>query len=310
MSEQLIDDLQRQRQCFSCSKAGLVLKGLPYKKHWTSFGDSYRTDDKHPENHISGVLHMPQSLPEGSDRQSLESPVFNPMVIQGQCNQTGFHPSESQNSMHGLYQNHQQFHYGYQQHEQKLNNIEQVNRSLQKPQSSWHGYQSHPTPYPMALNQQQRGIYAHKTHLDSHEPAQSPTYDHRQDFKVPEQQIFITKTNNIFVCFPNPAILTSRKITCNRSLQSKTTCLTMLVTRHPTHPCSLVPKTINLVSTSLAGEKTSAVHSTKARAQGSVKLFHRWLWGRSFSSSHSTCSSVGTGTVFLIWLLHYRLICI
>ncbi|XP_016089390.1 transcriptional-regulating factor 1 isoform X1 [Sinocyclocheilus grahami] len=160
-------------------------KAFPTKNIQLPFGDSNRTNDND-----SGVLHMPQSLPEGSDRQHLESPVFNPMVIQGQCDQTGFHPSESQNSMHGLYQNHQQFHYGYQQHKPKLNNMEQVNRSLQKPQNSWHGYQSHPMPYPMALNEQQRGIFAHKTHLDSQEPAQSPTYDHRQDFKVPEQQIF------------------------------------------------------------------------------------------------------------------------
>ncbi|XP_052436612.1 transcriptional-regulating factor 1 isoform X1 [Carassius gibelio] len=165
-------------------------KAFPTKNIQLLFDDSNRTNDKHPENHISGVLHMPQSLPEGSDRQPLESPVFNPMVIQGQCDQTGFHPSESQNSMHSLYQNHQQFHYGYQQHKQKLNNMEQVNRSLQKPQSSWHGYQSPPVPYPMALNQQQRGMFAHKTYLDSQEPAQSPTFDHRQDFKVPEQQIF------------------------------------------------------------------------------------------------------------------------
>ncbi|XP_018971885.1 transcriptional-regulating factor 1 isoform X3 [Cyprinus carpio] len=165
-------------------------KAFPTKNIQLLFGDSNRTNHKHPENHISGVLHMPQSLPEGSDRQPLESPVFNPMVIQGQCDQSSFHPSESQNSMHCLYQNHQQFHYGYQQHKQKINNMEQVNRSLQKPQSSWHGYQSHPMPYPMALNQQQRGIFAHKNHLESQEPAQSPTYDHRQDFKVPEQQIF------------------------------------------------------------------------------------------------------------------------
>ncbi|XP_043119434.1 transcriptional-regulating factor 1 isoform X2 [Puntigrus tetrazona] len=165
-------------------------KAFPAKNIQLLFDDGNRTNDKHPDNHISGVLHMPQTLPEASDRQPLESPVFNPMVIQGQCDQTGFLPSESQNSMHGLYQNHQQFHYGYQQQKQKLNNMEQVNRSLQKPQSSWHGYQSHPMPYPMALNQQQRGIFASKPHLDSHEPAQSPTYDHRQDFKVPEQQIF------------------------------------------------------------------------------------------------------------------------
>uniref|UniRef100_A0A8C1A9I6 Uncharacterized protein n=2 Tax=Cyprinus carpio TaxID=7962 RepID=A0A8C1A9I6_CYPCA len=165
-------------------------KAFSTKNMQLLFDDSNRTDDKHSENHISGGLHLPQSLPEGSDRQPLESPVFNPMVIQGQCDQSSFHPSESQNSLHGLYQNQQQFQYGYQQHKQKLNNMEQVNRSLQKPQSSWHGYQSHPMPYPMALNQQQRGIFAHKTHLDSHEPAQSPTYDPRQDFKVPEQQIF------------------------------------------------------------------------------------------------------------------------
>ncbi|XP_073683626.1 transcriptional-regulating factor 1 [Garra rufa] len=167
-------------------------KAFPVKNTQLLFGDSNRTDDKHAENHISGVLHLPQNLPEGSDRQALESPVFNSMVIQGQCEQVGFHQSESQNPLHGLYQNHQQFHYGYQQHKQKLNNMEQVNRSLQKPQSSWHGYQSQSMSYPMSLNQQQRGMFAHKTHLDSshHEPLQSPTYDHRQDFKVLEQQIF------------------------------------------------------------------------------------------------------------------------
>ncbi|XP_052386371.1 transcriptional-regulating factor 1 isoform X1 [Carassius gibelio] len=165
-------------------------KAFSTKNMQLLFDDSNRTDDKHLENHISGLLHMPQSLPDGSDRQPLESPVFNQMVIQGQCDQTGFHPSESQNSLHSLYQNQQQFHYGYQQHKQKLNSMEQVNRSLQKPQSSWHGYQSHPMPYPMALNQQQRGMFAHKTHLESQESAQSPTYDPRQDFKIPEQQIF------------------------------------------------------------------------------------------------------------------------
>ncbi|XP_051723784.1 transcriptional-regulating factor 1 isoform X1 [Ctenopharyngodon idella] len=175
-------------------------QAFPTKNIHHLFGDSNRTEDKHSENQISGGLHLPQSLPEGSDRQSLESPIFNSMVIQGQtqaiCEQSGFHLSESQHSLHGLYQNHQQFHYGYQPHKQKVNNMEQVNRSLHKPQSPWHhqhGYQSHPVPYPMALNQQQRGIFAHKTHndsLESHEPAQSPNYDHRQDFKVPEQQIF------------------------------------------------------------------------------------------------------------------------
>ncbi|XP_050988967.1 transcriptional-regulating factor 1 isoform X2 [Labeo rohita] len=165
-------------------------KAFPTKNIQLHFGDSNRTDDKHSESHISGVLHLPQSLSDGSDRQALESPVYNPMVIQGQCDQAGFHPSESQNPLHSLYQNNQQFHYGYHQHKPKVNNMEQVNRSLQKPQSSWHSYQSHPMSYPMTLNQQQRGIFAHKTHLDSHEPVQSPTYDHRQDFKVPEQQIF------------------------------------------------------------------------------------------------------------------------
>ncbi|XP_056111950.1 transcriptional-regulating factor 1 isoform X1 [Rhinichthys klamathensis goyatoka] len=175
-------------------------QAFPTKNIHPLFGDSNRTDDKHSENQISGCLHLPQSLPEGSDRQSLESPIFNTMVIQGQtqmiCEQPDFHLSESQHSLHGLYQNHQQFHYGYQQHKQKVNNMEQVNRSLHKPQSPWHhqhGYQSHPMSYPMALNQQQKGIFAHKTRndsLESHEPVQSPTYGHRQDFKVPEQQIF------------------------------------------------------------------------------------------------------------------------
>jgi len=175
-------------------------QAFPTKNIHPLFGDSNRTDDKHSENQISGCLHLPQSLPEGSDRESLQSPIFNTMVIQGQtqmvCEQPGFHLSESQHSLHGHYQNHQQFHYGYQQHKQKVNNLEQVNRNLHKPQSPWHhqhGYQSHPMSYPMALNQQQKGIYAHKTHndsLESHEHVQSPTYGHRQDFKVPEQQIF------------------------------------------------------------------------------------------------------------------------
>ncbi len=254
-------------------------KAFPTKNIELLFGDSYRTDDKHPENHISGVLHMPQSLPERSDRQTLESPVFNPMVIQGQCNQTGFHPSESQNSMHGLYQNHQQFHYGYQQQEQKLNNIEQVNRSLQNHRALGMAIKvtQHHIRWPWTNNKE--GFMHTKLiwilmNLLNRQPMTTG-----KTSKCQSSRSSITKTNNIFVCFPNPAILTSRKITCNRSLQSKTTCLTMLVTRHPTHPCSLVPKKINLVSTSLAGEKTSAVHSTKPRAQGSVKLFHRWLWG-------------------------------
>ncbi|XP_067312171.1 transcriptional-regulating factor 1 isoform X2 [Pseudorasbora parva] len=175
-------------------------QAFPTKNIHLLFGDSNRTADKHSESPISGGLHLPQGLQEGSDRQSLESPIFNPMISQGQtqaiCEQSGFHLSESQHSLQGLYQNHQQFHYGYQQHKQKVNNMEQVNRSLHKPQSPWHhqhGYQSHPMPYPMALNQQQRGIFAHKTHndsLESQEPAQSPTYDPRQDFKVPDQQIY------------------------------------------------------------------------------------------------------------------------
>ncbi len=120
----------------------------------------------------------------------------------------------------------------------------------------------------------------------------------------------ITKTNNIFVRFPNLAIHTLRKITCNRFLQSKTTCLAMLVTRHPTHPSSRVPKKINLVSTSLTEVKTSAVRSTKTRAQGSVKLFHRWLWGEIFFiiSQHMLLS--GHRYCFFILLLHYRLNCI
>ncbi len=165
-----------------------------------------------------------------------------------------------------------------------------------------------PTPYPMALNQQQRGIYAHKTHLDSHEPAQSPTYDHRQDFKVPEQQIFHYQDQQHLRLLSQPGNPYLAQDHVQSTLQSKTTCLTMLVS--PNTPVFTSPKEDQSGFNFPRRREDLCSPLYQTRAQGSVKLFHRWLWGRSFSSSHSTCSSVGTGTVFLIWLLHYRLICI
>ncbi|XP_051579074.1 transcriptional-regulating factor 1 isoform X2 [Myxocyprinus asiaticus] len=184
-------------------------KAFPTKNLYLFFGDSNRTDEKNSENnHISGVLQLPQSgtLSEGLDRQPLESPIFNPVVsIQAQtqpiCDQSGFRSPDI--PLRGTYHNHQQFHYGYQQHKPKVTNMEQVNRGLHKPQSPWHpqqGYQvhqSHLTPYPRTLHQQQqlhlqhRGTFACKTHLNTQEAydsSQSPTYGHNQDFKTPEQQ--------------------------------------------------------------------------------------------------------------------------
>ncbi|XP_052010288.1 transcriptional-regulating factor 1-like isoform X2 [Xyrauchen texanus] len=183
-------------------------KAFPTKNLYLFFGDSNRTDENNSENnHISGVLQLPQSetLSDGMDRQPLESPIFNPMAIQAQtqsiCDQSGFHPPDS--PMHGLYQNHQQFNYAYQQHKPKATNLEEVNRGLHKPQSPWHhqhGYQVHQSQlmsYPMALHQQEqlhlqhRGTFACKTHLNSqegHDSSQSPTYGHNQDYKTPEQQ--------------------------------------------------------------------------------------------------------------------------
>lgn len=148
-------------------------KAFPTKNVHLFFGEMSR-DEKMSEI-------FTQSHSGGLERQSVESPVFNQQLM---CDQSNFNMSES------LYQNHQQLHYGYQQ-KQKANNMEQVNRNLHK--SSWHpshGYQSHPMAYQMALGQQQRGMFANKTHLDSWESLESPSYEHRQDFKVPEQQIF------------------------------------------------------------------------------------------------------------------------
>ncbi len=183
-------------------------KAFPTKNIELLFGDSYRTDDKHPgKSHFRGFAHALKVSQKDQTGKVWSLQFFNPMVIQGQCNQTGFHPSESQNSMHGLYQNHQQFHYGYQQQEQKLNNIEQVNRSLQKPQSSWHGYQSHPTPYPMAWTNNKEGFMHTKLiwilmNLLNRQPMTTV-----KTSKCQSSRSSITKTNNIFVCFPNPAIL-------------------------------------------------------------------------------------------------------
>ncbi|XP_051502975.1 transcriptional-regulating factor 1-like isoform X3 [Myxocyprinus asiaticus] len=183
-------------------------KAFPTKNLYLFFGDSNSTVEKNSENnHISGDLQLPQreTFSNGMDRQPLESPIFNPMATEAQthsiCDHSGFRPPDS--PMHGLYQNHQQFNYAYQQHKPKVTNLEQVNRGLHEPQSPWHhqhGYQvhqSHLMSYPMALNQQQqlnlqhRGTFACKTHLNSqedHDSSQSPTYGHNQDFKTPEQQ--------------------------------------------------------------------------------------------------------------------------
>ncbi|XP_052000943.1 transcriptional-regulating factor 1 isoform X3 [Xyrauchen texanus] len=183
-------------------------KAFLTKNLYLYFGDSNRTDDKNSENnHISGVLQLPQSgtLSEGLDRQPLESPIFNPIgSIQAQtqpiCDQSGFCSPDI--PLHGTYQNHQQFHYGDQQHKPKVTNMEQANRGLHKPQSPWHhqhGYQvhqSHLTPFPMTLQQQHQlhlqhgGTFARKTHLNSQEAydsSQSPIYGHNQDFKTLEQ---------------------------------------------------------------------------------------------------------------------------
>ncbi|XP_065110997.1 transcriptional-regulating factor 1 isoform X1 [Paramisgurnus dabryanus] len=173
-------------------------KAFPTKNIHLLFEDGNRTADKNSEdNHMSGVFQC-GTFSDGSDRQHLQSPVYNPMgQTQTISDQTGFPSSDNQNSLHGLYQNHQHFNYGYQQLKQKATN-EQVNRALHKPQSSWfhqHGYQSHLTSYPIGLNQQQqlhlqpRGTFSHKTHLDCQE-CPSPTYSHGQDFKTPEQQNF------------------------------------------------------------------------------------------------------------------------
>lgn len=113
----------------------------------------------------------------------------------------------------------------------------------------------------------------------------------------------ITRTNSIFVHFPNLAILTSPfspKI--NQSLQSKTTCL--VITLHPTHLCFQVPKTINLVSTSLIEVKIFAVLFIRARVQESVNLFHRRLRGEIFFIiSPHTCLSGHRYCIFFYYLI-------
>ncbi|KAI7805057.1 transcriptional-regulating factor 1 [Triplophysa rosa] len=177
-------------------------KAFPSKNIHLLFEDNdNRTVDKTSgDNHISrgSTLQQSGTFAEGSERQSLGSPVFNPMAFQGQTQtMSEFHLSD-QNPLHGLYQTPQHFQYGCQQHKQ-THADSQANRDLHKPQSPWlhqHAYQSHLPPFPINLNQQQqqhhlqpRGTVAHKTHLDcqeGHESTRSPTY--RQDFR--EQQNF------------------------------------------------------------------------------------------------------------------------
>lgn len=172
-------------------------KAFPSKNIHHLFEDNNNriVDKTSGDNHMT--LAQSGAFFDGSERQPLGSPVFNPMDIQGQMQtMSEFHLSD-QNPVHGLYQNPQHFQYGYQQHKQKATQVE-ANRGLYKPQSPWlhqHAYQSHLPPFPINLNQQQqqlhlqpREMFAHKTHQESHESTQSPTYS--QDFKSPEHQNF------------------------------------------------------------------------------------------------------------------------
>ncbi|TRY83519.1 hypothetical protein DNTS_016240 [Danionella cerebrum] len=144
-------------------------KAFPMKNIQMFFGD----------RDISRDSNMSQGLQEGRNRAFLEeSPIFFPIgQSQTICDQFSFNTTESQHTVHNLYQNQYQFRYESQQHKQKVNSMEELNKI------SWHFNQNHPMAYQMGLP----GMTAHA--LESNEYLQTMSFNHHQDFQISEHLI-------------------------------------------------------------------------------------------------------------------------
>ncbi|XP_076835385.1 transcriptional-regulating factor 1 [Brachyhypopomus gauderio] len=185
-----VSDLQRLD---SFSKA-FPVKNL---KPFGSVGEKSSGDGQ-----LSEILLSPQSgAPDGSDREP-----FSPMTMQSQLGhyQLTCHPRDTQHMTHSPYPNHQQYHYGYQQHKPQLreSHTEQVNKdTLCKLQSQYHlqqygipMHQTQLTPFsPTLQKHEQRGLFIQHTSLDAqdaHGSVGSPNYCYPDNCKAHEQPAF------------------------------------------------------------------------------------------------------------------------
>ncbi|XP_030639625.1 transcriptional-regulating factor 1 [Chanos chanos] len=195
-------------------------KAFPAQNFHIIYGNSNGRDTNcTEENQISGMPLPPQGgiLPDGPDWQAFSHPsqLVNQMAMHSQAqhieSQRRYQPLDTQHAIHNLHQNHQQYHYGFQQQHQepvKVGQIEQMQQSFQKQESQYYihqqGFQVPQSPsaanHPI-LNQQQqhiapehhRGLYFQQTpreSQDDHQPLQSPSYYHTQQPQTPELQPF------------------------------------------------------------------------------------------------------------------------
>ncbi|KAL6477648.1 hypothetical protein MHYP_G00134830 [Metynnis hypsauchen] len=169
-------------------------KAFPMKNPSTAFGNSVG-DKSSEDSQVPEILLSPQSgVPsDGSDRDP-----FSPVTMQSQPqqhhNQPTYRPMDGRPMTHNLYQNHQQYHYGYQQHKQQLreSHSEQLyNLPLHKAQSQYlqqPGIQNQLSPYSLSLQKQpQRAMFIQQSPLEGPESVGSPTYSYAEDYKSPEQ---------------------------------------------------------------------------------------------------------------------------
>uniref|UniRef100_A0A4W4F8R5 Transcriptional regulating factor 1 n=1 Tax=Electrophorus electricus TaxID=8005 RepID=A0A4W4F8R5_ELEEL len=178
-------------------------KAFPVKNLKSAFGNSVG-EKSSGDSQMSEILLSPQSgaPSDGSDREP-----FSPVIIHSQQhhNQLTYQPIDTQHMTHNAYPNHQQYHYGYQQHKPQLreSHPEQVHKDpLCKLQSQYHHFQQYGIPmhqtqltsYSLTLQkQEQRGPFIQHTTLDTqeaHGSVGSPTCCYPENCKAPEQPVF------------------------------------------------------------------------------------------------------------------------
>ncbi|XP_066537607.1 transcriptional-regulating factor 1 [Hoplias malabaricus] len=178
-------------------------KAFPMKTPNSVFGHCV-AEKCSEDNQMPEILLSPQSgVP--SDGSDLDP--FSPVAMQSQSQQhhiqPSYHPVESQHTTHNLYQNHQGYHYGFQQHKQQLreSHSEQMYKvPLYKSQTQYHlqqqGIQNNSnqhSPYSLALQKQhQRASFMQQSQLEGPESVGSPTYSYTEDYKAQEQTPFQT----------------------------------------------------------------------------------------------------------------------
>ncbi|XP_015461984.3 transcriptional-regulating factor 1 [Astyanax mexicanus] len=168
---------------------------IPNMAFVNSVGEKSLEDTQVPE-----ILLSPQSATpsDGSDREP-----FSPVAMQSQQghNKQSYPPINSQHMTDNLYQNHQQYHYGYQQNKQQLRESQPEQVYKLPPYKSQNLYpfqhqgmqtsQNQLTNYSLTpQKQEQRGHYIQQSPLEGPQSAGSPTFGYPEDYKAPEQPAF------------------------------------------------------------------------------------------------------------------------